>query len=362
MWTSDRRNRQTKTRGGVRGGAAAAAPRAAPSAPLNRTRPGGTGAPEVEDNRTAKTGPEGSRPLGQERSEAALNPQGLAELHPRFTNPSRSASRTQPPHRSDVTAESWRTPSRRSRRSAPSLPPLASTKPHYLSNGNRSCSRGGWHGLGTGSDTGSPRTRGTRSGRWICRGLAPSPLGRGSRRLPADLEALVLRCLAREPSARPASALALREALLSCKLEDSWDEREAHEWWRQHGAHCCGQGQKTPAASASTVERTVIVDYRDRVDWRGKHGSGEVMVPSVRGGVSLSRAVARLRSDGQVASRRLRSFWCDRRVGEFEVAAAGRSTAGTRGTEDVDRRAAYAHLGPGRTLLVTGALTPTADS
>ncbi len=122
----------------------------------------------------------------------------------------------------------------------------------------------------------------------VCTGHIRSPpeppSARLGRPLPADLEALVLRCLAKEPSTRPASALALREALLSCRLEDSWDEREAHEWWRQHGAHCCRQGHKTPAASASTVEQTVIVDYRDRVDWRGEHGSGEVMVPSARGG------------------------------------------------------------------------------
>ncbi len=51
-----------------------------------------------------------------------MTPPGLAEFHPRFTNPSRSASRSQPPHRSDVTAEAWHAPSRRSRRSAPSLP------------------------------------------------------------------------------------------------------------------------------------------------------------------------------------------------------------------------------------------------
>lgn len=42
-----------------------------------------------------KTGPEGSGPLGQERSEAVVTPPGMAELHPRFTNPSRSPSKTQ---------------------------------------------------------------------------------------------------------------------------------------------------------------------------------------------------------------------------------------------------------------------------
>lgn len=49
--------------------------------------------------------------------------------------------------------------------------------------------------------------------------------------IPAELEALVLRCLAKPPTDRPADAEALEKALAACALRESWTEARATEWW-----------------------------------------------------------------------------------------------------------------------------------
>jgi serine/threonine protein kinase len=63
-----------------------------------------------------------------------------------------------------------------------------------------------------------------------------SPSARLGRELPPDLEALVLSCLSKTPEERPESALALREALSACRLEETWGATDAAAWWQAHGA------------------------------------------------------------------------------------------------------------------------------
>jgi hypothetical protein len=63
-------------------------------------------------------------------------------------------------------------------------------------------------------------------------GAAPEPpsvaLGRP---ISPDLEKLILRCLEKDPGARPANAGELLAALERCRVEGSWGRREAAEWW-----------------------------------------------------------------------------------------------------------------------------------
>jgi serine/threonine-protein kinase len=52
--------------------------------------------------------------------------------------------------------------------------------------------------------------------------------------LPPALEALVLRCLAKDPAQRFDTAQALHAALVACKAEAPWGRADARAWWVRH--------------------------------------------------------------------------------------------------------------------------------
>ena len=55
-------------------------------------------------------------------------------------------------------------------------------------------------------------------------------------RVPADLDALILECLAKDPGLRPATAEILWERLDRLPVGGRWDQRVARDWWERHEA------------------------------------------------------------------------------------------------------------------------------
>jgi serine/threonine-protein kinase len=60
--------------------------------------------------------------------------------------------------------------------------------------------------------------------------------------IPADLEAVILRCLAKRPEDRYADARAVADALAACGCATEWNEDHAEAWWLEKAS--------APAASA----------------------------------------------------------------------------------------------------------------
>ncbi len=53
--------------------------------------------------------------------------------------------------------------------------------------------------------------------------------------IPAELEAVVMKCLEKKPGDRYQTARQLEEALDSVSFDETWDRDRAHEWWDLHG-------------------------------------------------------------------------------------------------------------------------------
>ena len=89
----------------------------------------------------------------------------------------------------------------------------------------------------------------------------PQPPSTHTRKpLPADLEQLVLQCLAKDPAARPSSAAALRSALLACEDASRYDRDAAFAWWRAHRPELHTAAARVATGSAATM----AVDLRGR--------------------------------------------------------------------------------------------------
>jgi serine/threonine-protein kinase len=52
--------------------------------------------------------------------------------------------------------------------------------------------------------------------------------------VPADVEAVILRCLAKKPEDRFPDVSSLDQALAACGVAGAWDEEKARQWWRSH--------------------------------------------------------------------------------------------------------------------------------
>jgi serine/threonine protein kinase len=77
--------------------------------------------------------------------------------------------------------------------------------------------------------------------------------------VPADLEAVVLRCLAKRPDERFASARELSRALGACADASRWETDQARAWWAASEPKIKARRAKVQAA-ATPGNESVVVD------------------------------------------------------------------------------------------------------
>ncbi len=86
---------------------------------------------------------------------------------------------------------------------------------------------------------------------------APTPPGeRLGKRISPDLAGLLMRCLAKQPEQRPASADVLEQALAACASAGSWSALDAEQWWRAHMADI------DVLPPATMAEKTLVIAPR----------------------------------------------------------------------------------------------------
>jgi serine/threonine-protein kinase len=94
---------------------------------------------------------------------------------------------------------------------------------------------------------------------------APEPLSsRLGKPIASELEELVLRCLAKDPSQRPQTAFELEQKLSHCASVLPWTARDAQRWWSLHGEPL----RNAPATGGDGVLTVKLqltsLDHRDR--------------------------------------------------------------------------------------------------
>jgi serine/threonine-protein kinase len=81
------------------------------------------------------------------------------------------------------------------------------------------------------------------------------PSARAEEEIDAELERIILECLAKEPDDRPQSAqeLSARLAEVDANL-GAWSQARAERWWRAHQPQHVAAPTYPPIAAASPVE------------------------------------------------------------------------------------------------------------
>jgi len=89
--------------------------------------------------------------------------------------------------------------------------------------------------------------------------LPEAPSRRAGTAVPGDLESIILRCLEKDPAARPSSAAEVRDALLACRDAGGWSQAQARDWWL---AYASIDEPDTDAEALSRAEMLIALDSR----------------------------------------------------------------------------------------------------
>ncbi|MDB4933555.1 MAG: serine/threonine kinase [Labilithrix sp.] len=84
---------------------------------------------------------------------------------------------------------------------------------------------------------------------------APVPPSAKRPDVPGSLEKVVLACLAKKPSDRPADAATLAAMLAECEVVE-WTREDARAWWTSHATKVKARAQRAHSADASNVKTT----------------------------------------------------------------------------------------------------------
>jgi serine/threonine-protein kinase len=90
------------------------------------------------------------------------------------------------------------------------------------------------------------------------------PSQRTGRKIPSDLEAIVMACLAKQPEDRPKSADTMSEILTRCEGFGDWTQKQAQKWWSDN--------RSTLPMEEHDNTHTPLSDTQRLVDTKGRTG------------------------------------------------------------------------------------------